>query len=506
MKNVRILSLILALVMLCSVFFVSCGGNEGEDAGEGGGNLIIEEETQDESKIYDAEIKNLNGHEFRFTVRDVSTNVALDTHEVYAEAPNGDKINDAVYARNSQLQEKYNCIIVEDRTSKPQTALKDPLTAGEYVTDYIFTGVSNLHGLAGSNLLADLNNVKTIDLSKAWWDQASLFGMNIAGKTFFVTGDACTLDDRAAWIMYFNKSIVKEYKSTLNLYDEVDAGRRTYDLMYEIMINTAKDGNGDGSITVGDPEDRFGYIGGGSNNRNHVQSCGVTLASVDAEGNWTIPDQPTDEILTVWEKLRPVLTTNTRMIHNAAMGDFGSGLATFYCNNLGGLMGSGKLSIDYGILPMPKLNEQQDKYYTSVSYLQLGCYCIPNTVENAPDWGSNGFDSGVEQAAYFLEAFAYYSMQILSPAFYDQVLTKQAVRDDDAPRMLEIAVANKIYDPVLGYDFGKINIFPEVGTPGKNGTVGSDANYDTLVSTYTSRVQAARTALADYQSFVNAEL
>ncbi len=503
MKKVRILSLILAVIMLCSVFFVSCGGNEDDGDGKGGGNLIIEEETKDESKIYDAEVKNLNDHEFRFVVR-TSSSIGLTTYEVFAEAPNGDKINDAVYARNSQLEDKYNCKIVEDRTSKPHTALKDPLTAGEYVADYVFTGVYDLRTLAQSNLLADLTNVKTIDLTKAWWDSAGFYGMNIAGKTFFVNGDGCTLDDRACWIMYFNKAYVKEYKADLNLYDEVDAGRWTVDMMYDIMINTAKDGNGDGAITIGDPEDRFGYIGEISNNIFHVQACGVTLAEVDEKGNWSLPDQPKDEVLTVWEKLRPLLTSPTREV-SWLIAHFSSGLGTFYCCNLGTLMNAGNLTFDYGILPLPKLNEQQDKYYNAVGYRQLGAYSIPTTVENAPDWASNGFDSGVEQAAYFLEAFSYYSMQILTPAFYDQVVMKQAVRDDDSPRMLEIALKNKIYDPVVGYNFGKISIFGEVGSIA-NETVGSDVNYDTFVSTYTSRVQAARTALADYQSYITADV
>ena len=503
MNKVRILSLLLALMMLCSMFLVACGGEEGSQGG-GGGDLIVEDDGEDESEQYTAEVKNLNGHEFRFTVRDASSNVALATHEVYAEAPNGDKINDAVYARNSQLQEKYNCIIVEDRTSSPQSTLKEPLTAGEYVTDYIFTGASNLQSLASANLLADLNNVKTIDLTKAWWDQRSLAGMNIAGKTFYVTGDACTLDDRASWIMYFNKTIVAEYTNK-NLYDEVDAGRWTIDLMYEIVQGTSKDLDGDGQMTVG--TDRFGYIGGRANNRMHVEACGVTLSILDSNGNWTLPDQPKEEVLNVWEKLRPLLTTSNRHISSTGFADFGAGRGTFYCNNLGGMLSAGNYSIDIGILPLPKLNEEQKEYYTGVSFLQLGTYCIPTTVENATDWATNGFDSGVEQAAYFLEAFAYYSMKILTPAFYDQVILKQAVRDDDSARMVEIAVKNKIYDPVTGYDFGGINtaLYYEVGTPGKDGSVGSDANYDTFVSTYTSRVGAVRTALADYQSYINTE-
>jgi len=500
MKKARILSLLLAIVMLCSVFFVSCGGNEEPGQGGGGGNFIIEEETEDTSKKYDAEVKNLNGHEFRFTVRGTAETSHLGTHEVYAESPNGDKINDAVYARNSQLQEKYNCTIVEDRTSKPHNALKEPLTAGEYVTDFIFNDVRNTRTLAASNLLADLTNVKTIDLTKAWWDSAGFYGMNIAGKTFFVNGDGCTLDDRACWIMYFNKDIVAEYTDK-NLYTEVDEGRWTIDLMYDIVSHTWKDINGDGQLTL--DTDRFGYVGERTNNLFHVQACGVTLADVDAQGNWTLTDQPKDEILTVWEALRPLLTSPYRLVSDKSA-PFKDGRATFYCINLGTMMMAGTFPVNYGILPLPKLNEQQDKYYNAVSYSQLAAYSIPTTVENAPDWATNGFDSGVEQAAYFLEAFSYYSMQILTPAFYDQVVMKQAVRDDDSPRMLELGLKNKIYDPVVGYDFGKIQIFGDVGSPKKD-VPGSDEAYDTFVSTYTSRVTAARTALADYQSYINVE-
>lgn len=500
MKKARILSLILAIVMLCSAFLVSCGGNDDDDQGGGGGNLIVENETEDTSKKYDAEIKNLNGHEFRFTVRDVPTHIGLDTHEVYAEATNGDKINDAVYARNSQLEEKYNCSIKEDRYAKPQSTLKDPLTAGEYITDYIFSDVDRLRTLAQSNLLADLTNVKSIDFTKAWWDSAGLNGMNIAGKTFFVNGDGCTLDDRGSWIMYFNKAVVAEYTNK-NLYDEVDAGRWTIDLMYDIMEHTAEDVNGDGQMTIG--TDRFGYIGEQGNNRLHVQACGVTLASVDENGNWSLPDTPPEEVLNVWAALRPLLTSSNREV-SSKMSDFSSGLGTFYCCNLGGLLNAGTIPFEYGLLPMPKLNEQQDKYYTAPGWMQLGAYCIPTTVDNAPDWATNGFDSGVEQAAYFLEAFSYYSMQILTPAFIDQVVMKQAVRDENSPRMLEIALANKIYDPILGFDFGSINVFREAGSTGAN-TVGSDANYDTLVSLYSSRVTAARTALEKYVDYITKE-
>jgi hypothetical protein len=159
-----------------------------------------------------------------------------------------------------------------------------------------------------------------------------------------------------------------------------------------------------------------------------------------------------------------------------------------------------------GFLPFPKLNAEQKDYYTSVSFVQLGTYCIPYTVESAEDWETNGFKSGAEQCAYFLEAFAYYSKLIVTPAFYDQVILRQSVRDADSAEMVEIALKNKVYDPVVGYSFGSLSeIFKECGSPGGAGSLGSDSAYDTLVSTYEKRYTAARKALQDYIKYVNAE-
>jgi hypothetical protein len=162
-------------------------------------------------------------------------------------------------------------------------------------------------------------------------------------------------------------------------------------------------------------------------------------------------------------------------------------------------------TISLGVLPLPELNKEQDKYYNGVSYAQLGCFAIPTTTDNCEDWETNGFTSGREQAAYFLEAFCYYSMLTLKPAFYDQVILKQSIRDVESAKMVEYAMENKVYDPVVGYDFGKmLKLFYEVGSP-NNEAPGSDAAYDTFVSTYESRYTAARKALQDYLNYINTE-
>ncbi|MBE6711956.1 MAG: hypothetical protein E7580_00385 [Ruminococcaceae bacterium] len=500
MNAKRILSLVLALVMLCSLFLVSCAKEEPKQTQQQ--SLIVGSDSKDANSKYDAKIKKLNGHEFRFVVRNTSAS-HLSVNEVYAENINGDKINDAVYARNAQLEKDYQCTIVEDRQSNPASAVREPLIAGEYVADFLLGTAMNLRSLAAANLVADLNELSSvINLNKAWWDPNGMQGMNVGGKTFFVNGDGTTLDDRAAWILFFNKDWVEEYDPELNLYDVVEKGEWTIDLMYELMVNTAKDLDNDGVMTA--RKDRFGYIGERFNNWVHVNGCGETLSRISSSGEYEIPAQPKAELLTIWEKLRPLLTSDKRLVDDAGS-LFRSGLSTFFSCNTGTILNAASSTISLGVLPLPKLNAEQEKYYNGVSYAQLGCFAIPTTTDNCEDWETNGFSSGREQAAYFLEAFCYQSMRILTPAFYDQVILKQSIRDVESAKMVEYAMENKIYDPVVGYDFGKLlKLFYEVGSP-NNEAPGSDAAYDTFVSTYESRYTAARKALQDYLNYINTE-
>ena len=96
-------------------------------------------------------------------------------------------------------------------------------------------------------------------------------------------------------------------------------------------------------------------------------------------------------------------------------------------------------------------------------------------------------------------------MLTLTPAFYDQVILKQSIRDLESAEMVEIAMANKVYDSVQGYRFAQLGaIFAECGS-GEYGAVGTDANYDTFVSTYESRVMSARKGLQSYIEYINTE-
>ena len=428
-------------------------------------------------------------------------------NEVYAEEYTGDKVNDAVFKRNATLEEKYNCKIREERNTSPATVVREELIAGVYQYDYIFTGVRSLRSLSASNLLVDFYTIDNMDLSKAWYDHNAIEGLSIAGKSYYITGDACTLDDRSAWIMFFNKDIIdmSGILTTSELYQKVYDGKWTVDLMYEIVSNTAEDKDGDGVYTVG--VDRFGWIAENNTNWYMVAAAGLHISNMSSGGDISIPPTLNADVLNAWAKLKPLLTTPLRDVSDG--GDrFRKGQATFFAILLGAIVNMGNSDLNYGILPMPKLNEEQADYWTTIQPGWTYGYAVPTNTDFAEDYETNGFTSGREQACYFLEAFSYYSMNTLTVAYYEQVVKSQAVKDAESQDMLEIGLKNKLYDVVAIFNFGSIgySIFNEAGSVGnRNGVTGSDVNYDTLVSLYESRVTAARKALQNYINYITVE-
>ena len=496
MKN-RITALLFAFLMIASCLFVSCDKDHKKTATVG--QIAAPTDTVDTSKVYDAPIKDLGGHEFKFyATKHSSSN--LDTHEIFAETYNGEKINDAVYTRNLQMEEKYNCTVAVESVSNSSyiSKIQDPLLAGDYVADLMF-GRVDFHGtMMQSNLLVDLASLENMDLSKAWYDSFSMNKITFENRVFTAIGDAATLDDRTAWIMYFNKELVASYDADLNLYDVVREGKWTVDLMYEISEATVYDMNGDGTWTLG--TDRFGYITERTTNWYHVNACNATLSVQNADGSYSFPDAPKQEIVDVWAGLKNLLASPSREV-SWSIAHFKSGLGTFHSCNAGTLMLISDAPFEYGVLPMPKFNEEQDKYYTGVEGSTFCGYAIPITVGNDPnkDWQKNGFESGAEQSAYFLEAFSYYSMIHLTPAFFDQVCLKQAVVDVDSQEMVVKALENKVIDPVVMFNWGDIDkLFVEVGSGTKNNVVGNDEYWDTLNSAYESKVSAVRAAMDQF--------
>ena len=83
MKSTKILALFLALLMVLPLLFAGCAKEDGkkDDAKAD----VIEEDQVDPNEVYDAEVRDLGGHEFWFLSRDAGKYSHLQTNEIFAE-------------------------------------------------------------------------------------------------------------------------------------------------------------------------------------------------------------------------------------------------------------------------------------------------------------------------------------------------------------------------------------------------------------------------------------
>ena len=97
---------------------------------------------------------------------------------------------------------------------------------------------------------------------------------------------------------------------------------------------------------------------------------------------------------------------------------------------------------DFGVIPAPKLNEEQDRYYSTYSPWNLTTYSMPVTLSDQAASGD------------IFEAMAEFSTYTLTPAYYDITLMYKAVRDEESGPMIELILDSRNFDLGSIYDWG----------------------------------------------------
>lgn len=106
--------------------------------------------------------------------------------------------------------------------------------------------------------------------------------------------------------------------------------------------------------------------------------------------------------------------------------------ALFYSGVMASTRELREMEADFGIVPPPKLDEKQSRYYSII--INPFVTTIPS---NAPDLDFTGT---------ILEALAAASHDTVVPAYIDITLTGKVARDKDTVRMLELVFDNLAYN------------------------------------------------------------
>lgn len=464
-KGKQLLAVLLSLVTLSQVFTLTgCSENEAQDTTtkqDTPSNTQTSESEDDDNVSGEVETKegligievnynwkdgvkegNYNGDDF--TILNGCTSSWYSYLTVTAEDITGESVNDAIYERIQRTNEYLNINVLESQQSSSHDVLRKAVQAGVTEYDVALCSLMNDYALAIEGNIYDLNTIDGFDSSGSWWDQNSVNDLTINNKLYFATSDFDTTRFDGIRTLYFNKDLIAAY-GLENPYDLVDNNQWTLDKFIEIASQGVADADGDGVMT---DMDSYGYICY-SELAADLLFCGTGLKYIqkDSETGRLVDGTTEEKTIDVYSKIYKLFyegntTFDVRASKNSSylrgQSDriqeelFAEGRILFYSECMAWTRVLREMDADFGILPPPKYDETQDRYYSVMvnTFMQM----VPASVQTP------------EKSVHVLDVLAAASHDTVVDAYVNGTLSGKVARDPDTVRMLKLVFDNLSYN------------------------------------------------------------
>jgi hypothetical protein len=279
--------------------------------------------------------------------------------------------------------------------------------------------------------------VEYLDITSPWWRTSAIEELSFDGKTYrYLMGDNTINDYLKCGVLYYNKDIYTDVTQADadELYRIVLDGAWTWDKMAELSALAYSDVNGDGVAAKGD---RFGLMIPATvaeATPHFVFSCDITTHSRNEDGTISLAAMNNERTVAVIDKINQVVRQTT----GSYICDKGIDYGQEYFAENAALLWAGRLTnvrtdamremeSDYGILPMPKLNEDQEKYITYI-HNSATITCLPKTVP----------DNRIDMVGAFLEGWAAEAYRTVLTPFIETAMKMKYSRDALSGQVIDI--------------------------------------------------------------------
>lgn len=354
----------------------------------------------------------------------------------------GDIIADDIFDRSGWMEENYGITITcryEPHVGLP-TTIANLIQSGSDEYQVLVDFGFNAQRSMGQNYYLNLNELPNIDTSKPWWVSESFENLAIGDYVEFAASDLLILDKGATSLVFYNIPMSVDLGLD-NLYELVEDGSWTL----EEMIACAEDAYVDDGNDIRDGNDIYGFTGSGDIPvLTQYIGSGMKLLTRDDSGEYYYQygsdEQALDVMTTILEDLMYQDFYWNDYLMKAPHPSFANGGSLFniatarYCSTYRSMEDA------YGILPIPKYDEYQERYYSQINTYHDSLLAVLNTVVDQETVGAA------------LEVMGYYSYYNIYPDFYDVVIQGRGTRDEESRQMLNIVFSTRTYDLGLVYD------------------------------------------------------
>ena len=472
----RILSSLLAALVAVSIL-AACAddGATGPDAGD----VTSAPTTEEESTGYSANIPaefDFGGYTFRiYSYPDPESGDFWHDYDFSYTEETGDQLSDAAYRRMRDVEDQLGIkFSVFTPPNNGGDDLKKTIASNDYAYDMSCINPRGSATLSQSNYLKNLKAIDTLDLSAPWWDQNCVKDLSINNKLYMLTGDIEIGYKKTIAIILFNKQMAVDYQIE-DPYAMMGTGSWTIDKFTTMARNAAADLNNDGKY---DDTDRYGLNFYCNFIANGMIASGVKFVTKNEQDLPEITFM-SDKTISIWDKYTSLFYDTTTCYSWSRNGKPGTEAykmfiddrALFYFNEFHAVETLRQMETDFGILPIPKYDETQNRYYHCINPHVAMMISVPI------------YNSNLDLTGYVMDALGATSKNILTPAYYEIQLKTKGARDDQSEASIDIILNSLTYDMGYIFDWGTIGQFTL--------TMVDQGNSD-LVSSYTKIEKVAK--------------
>jgi len=434
--------LLAALLMLS--LLVSCGSAETAETEEADTAAQTQTETEPEETTRanypdDLPEKDFGGKDY------IICNQQVKQYEIYSEELNGEACNDSVFHRNVEIEERFNVKIGALVNETPEDVLKEAAISGDaaftiagYVDYKAYVPIA-----AGAAL--NWNDIPYVDQEQPWHNKLANEPSTINGKLFAITSDLSISALQYTYAIFVNYKLSTDYGyPPEDLYRIVFDGDWTLDTFTEIVKDVWIDTDGD---SVHDGDDVHGYSMYPNCTTSDVWLAALDLpvATINNDGTYSV-DFFCEKTVSALEKTIALHTAGEGVYLKAPAWrqipvDFCNGKIMMTQMYFGETTESLKDMEDtYGILPMPKFDENQTEYLTN-AWDQYTVFSVPVT---APD---------TEFVGIIYEALSAETWRSVFPAYYDTALKSRYSADPEVAEIVDMIMEGRQFE--FSFQFGE---------------------------------------------------
>ena len=348
---------------------------------------------------------------------------------------NGDIVHDSLFKRDKMIEAKFGIDLYYDDVGDGEMVSQKAsgIRAGDDEYSLILAAMHNTAiPLMNQQLTYDLSSIDTIDLTQSWWNQNSVKAMTVNGITYMATGAITNRSVFAPYAMFFNNRLL-EATNLDNPYDLIEMDQWTFENFEYMIMGTSYEINSNDKMEV---DDFYGYAPASDSEGAFVLAVGGAFSQTDDNGN-IIPAYDSAENFELIEMISEFYASEDVLKYVQTYDSvtaFKEGRAIFHAMAMGDITLISDMEDKYGIVPLPKLNDEQENYVSGINKYISTMAVIPTSVRDTDKIGE------------IVEALAAVSQYTSLDTQYEAVLLNRKALDAESKRNLQLVVESSTYD------------------------------------------------------------